>query len=207
MKSKIITAVSVLMFSVCFIAGAETVNDNRDNLASKKEEVKAKIEQMQEKVQRDEEKKEEKVSLIKSLISRFKKTEVENLKTKTLKNFEVAIKNLENLSKRVGSRIEKSDTQGKDVTEAKSFLDKANIQILEAKDQYKKLSDIIPDLFDKNSKKESKDAVKEQTKITKETAKLAHSSLVQAISALKGEEENIEDLNASSTIENLNQDE
>jgi len=206
MKSKMFTAVSILVFSLCLGVSAETTNDKNEALSAKKEEVKAKVEQMQEKVKIAEAKTEEKISFLQSLISKFKKAEVETLKTKTLKNFDVAIRNLENLSNRISSRIEKSDDQGKNTAEAKVLLEKANKQISTVKEEYKKLSEIIPDNFDKNSKKESKDAVKEQTKITKATIQMAQSLLSDAISSLKGQE-NKEDDTASTTIENLNENE
>lgn len=186
----------MLVFSLYLGASAETINDKNEAISAKKEEINAKVEQMQEKV-----------SFFKSLILKFKKVEVESLKTKTLKNFNVAIRNLENLAIRVGSRIEKSETQNKDIISAKISLENANVQIQKAKEEVIELSEIIPDSFDKNSNKETKDTVKEQTKITKESIQTAQSALIEAISSIKGQDRNDEEAEVSSTSENINQDE
>jgi hypothetical protein len=209
MKTTIFT--SILALTLCFntFANAETLNNKKDVISAKKEEIKAKIEQVEVKKQAVENKKEEKVSLLKSIIQKFQKVEEESLKTKTLKNFEVAIRNLENLSRRVSSRIEKTEIAGDDIAEAKVLLEKANSDIILAKNELVKLTDTIPDNFNKNSKKESIEAVKEQTKNTKEAIKVAQASITEVISSIKGPEDTKidEEISTSSTTDNINQDE
>lgn len=210
MKSKTIIAIMILAISISFSAKTIAFGETNESTSTKKEEVKVKIEQMAERQQSVDEKKvikEEKVSFIKSFLQRFKKTEVESLKSKTLKNFDVAIRNLENLSKRLGSRIEKMETSGKDVSEVKVLLEEANSKISVSKEEYKKLSDIIPDDFSKDSKKEIKDVVKEQTKVTKEAIKDAQASLAKTITSIKGPENKEDAEELSSTTDSLKQEE
>lgn len=185
MKKIIQTTVLVSVFSILTFSSVLAQNVDTQN---KKEESRLKVEQLEEKQKRFEDKGQEKVGFFKSLLSIFVKTETETLKTKTLRNFDITIKNLENLSKRIESRIEKIEETGKDLTDSKNLLASSTVQIEIAKAEYKKLSEIIPDSFDKDSKKEIKEAVKEQTKNTKEAIQRAQNLLSDTISSIKPEE-------------------
>lgn len=107
---------------------------------------------------------------------------IRNVVMRVANRFDVNIRNLESLSSRIASRINKFDQAGKNTMEAKAKLNEANIRILEAKDALMKLQAGIEAAITSTTPKKTFMASKDKlAKAVTDKIKSAHKTLVETI--------------------------
>lgn len=96
--------------------------------------------------------------------------------------FDVHIRNLESLSSRIASRINKIEQSGKDTTQAKAKLNEANMKIQESKDALVKLQQDFETAITSASPKKNFAASKDKlVKGVMDKIKAAHKALVETV--------------------------
>jgi len=123
---------------------------------------------------------------------------VKNIVMKIATRFDVNVRNLESLSSRISSRINKFDQQGKDTTEAKAKLNEANTKIQETKDAIISLQAGINAAISSTTPKKTFTASKDKlVKGVMDKIKAAHKALVETVVILAKTNNALE--NATST--------
>jgi hypothetical protein len=102
-----------------------------------------------------------------------------------LRNFDVAIRNLDSLSGRVNSLVAKISATGKDVTVLQPALASSTVKIALAKTEYNNLKNLIPQTILAKNRKTILAQIKTQTEKTKNAIKEAHASVVDIINSLR----------------------
>ena len=112
---------------------------------------------------------------------------IETVQDKFLKNFDVAMRNLNNLSAKASFIITKMSNSGKDVTATKVLFASSTLAISNARTEYNNLRNLVSGTASTTpkAKKALLASVKTQSEKTKTAIKTAHSSIVDVINSLK----------------------
>jgi len=199
-KKILITSLSLLLISGSFVFAEESSSSSATSSNTETTQIKNDIKVQKQKILEDAKKIKEaeknKNVDIKKLINDKVEKKVESQKEKVLKNFDVAIRNLESLLARANSRIEKIELAGKSTDTLKSLAGIATEKIMTAKTEYTKLENSIPQMITVGERKTVIASIKSQSEKTKTAIKSAHEAIVNIINSMK---KNIENSQSTST--------
>lgn len=116
---------------------------------------------------------EERVALRKEFRNRF------------MDRFESSITKMMDLSERVSMKLEEMNQEGKDTTEAESYLNETNSKLEEAKNKLESLKEILNTEYSEEDRATKREEVKSLVEGIKEDIKSAHESMRKTLKAIK----------------------
>ncbi|MFA6227355.1 MAG: hypothetical protein WC631_02685 [Candidatus Paceibacterota bacterium] len=196
-KILVVITISLILSGYAMISNASTISSNETS----RENIKKAIDDAVNKMKAVQEKRN-------NLEQRVEKI-IETAQDKFIRNFDVAIINLNRLSAKTSAVITRISDSGKDIEVEKSLLASSTVTIAKAKTEYDTLKNLVSQTatITRKEKRVVLDSVKIQSEKTKEAIKAAHASIVNVIKSLKmnlanerdGAEQNESTSNSTST--------